>query len=356
MAAGSIASWFDVSARAGDAWRSFRDACAAWAPAFLKSSLSADPYPVVVRWHSKGEPPVFEAGGQRGSGDIAALRSFARGRGSLISVTIVVPARECLVRELTVPGAALARMDDVLRFDIEANLPFRCRDLHHGWYLKESCGAGDANVIVHVMIKKELLAPLIDTVTQARLPLREIAVAGADGQLLPVNLLERSERRRAGAVRASTTLLAATAALAVILSLAAFVLTIINLNQGLAAAEEALQANAREAKAVRQGATAAEQTTAQLRQVRLRKRDAVSLVAIWEEVSRILPDGTWLTELKIDDGKVRIDGQSANASELIGALAQSKLFSNVAFASPVTRDQQRGFERFQILMAAGTSE
>ena len=356
MAAGSIASWFDVSARAGDAWRSFRDAWAGSTPPILKAALAADPLPVVVRWLGRGEAPVFEAGARQGRADIPGLRSLARGRGSLISVTIVVPAHECLVRELTVPAAALARMDEVLRFDIEANLPFRCSDLHHGWYLKDSNGAGDADVVVHVMIKKELLAPLIETVKQAGLPLREIAVTGGDGERLPVNLLERTERRRAGAVRASTTVLAVTAAAAGFLSLTAFVMTVVDLNDGIAAAEEALLAGSREAKAVRQSASAAEQTTAQLRQVRMRKRDAVPVVAIWEEVTRILPDGTWLTELRIDEGKVRIDGQSANASELIGALARSPLFSNVAFASPVTRDQQRGFERFQIQMATRTSQ
>jgi len=68
---------------------------------------------------------------------------------------------------------------------------------------------------------------------------------------------------------------------------------------------------------------------------------------ILKELTDRLPDGTWLNGLRIEDGKVSIDGVSSSASELFPLLTRGDRFRKVEFGAPITR-QPDNLERFQI--------
>ena len=65
-------------------------------------------------------------------------------------------------------------------------------------------------------------------------------------------------------------------------------------------------------------------------------------------LSRLLPEGTWLTELHLEGGKLRADGYSKNASALIGILDRSGSFANAQFSSPLVRNPADGTDRFEL--------
>ena len=65
-------------------------------------------------------------------------------------------------------------------------------------------------------------------------------------------------------------------------------------------------------------------------------------------LSRLLPEGTWLTELHLESGKLRADGYSKNASSLIGILDRSDTFANAQFSSPLVRNPADGTDRFEL--------
>jgi general secretion pathway protein L len=65
-------------------------------------------------------------------------------------------------------------------------------------------------------------------------------------------------------------------------------------------------------------------------------------------LSRLLPEGTWLTELHLDGNKLRADGYSKNASSLIAILDKSGTFTNAQFASPLVRNPSDGTDRFEL--------
>ena len=71
-------------------------------------------------------------------------------------------------------------------------------------------------------------------------------------------------------------------------------------------------------------------------------------VAIMADVSRTLPDGSWLTDFSMSGNKIRIGGYSRAASELIGVFDRSGRFANAQFAAPVTQGPSPGIERFDL--------
>jgi general secretion pathway protein L len=59
-------------------------------------------------------------------------------------------------------------------------------------------------------------------------------------------------------------------------------------------------------------------------------------VVMLEALTRVLPDGTWLQRLEINNDDLRLVGQSRDAAALIALLETSPFFKNVRLAAPVT--------------------
>jgi general secretion pathway protein L len=70
------------------------------------------------------------------------------------------------------------------------------------------------------------------------------------------------------------------------------------------------------------------------------KRPEKSIVVLIDKLSNVIPAGTYLRELAITPGKVRLTGISGDATALIGLLDKSGLF-DVRFTAPVTREKDR---------------
>ncbi|WP_347989604.1 PilN domain-containing protein [Methylomonas sp. AM2-LC] len=80
------------------------------------------------------------------------------------------------------------------------------------------------------------------------------------------------------------------------------------------------------------------------------KTQTPELVPVLNELTHLLKNDTWLSNLQYSEKHMQITGQSPSASSLIGVLEASPYFSKVSFVSPLTQDKVTGFERFQISM------
>jgi general secretion pathway protein L len=79
-----------------------------------------------------------------------------------------------------------------------------------------------------------------------------------------------------------------------------------------------------------------------------RKRNSARELAVLNELTKALPDNTWLSRLSQNKDEVKISGYSAAASELIPRIDSVPLFKNPTFASPIVQDAERKLERFDI--------
>ncbi len=68
---------------------------------------------------------------------------------------------------------------------------------------------------------------------------------------------------------------------------------------------------------------------------------------VLKELTRLLPDGTWLTGFEYRDGVVYIDGRSDRASSLILLMERAGLIEDVEFLGKITKGRD-GKERFSI--------
>jgi general secretion pathway protein L len=79
-----------------------------------------------------------------------------------------------------------------------------------------------------------------------------------------------------------------------------------------------------------------------------RKRASPLGVLVLEALSRILPDDTYLDELRIEGDKIQIAGMTRDAPALIALIERSRRFARAMFFSPTTRGPGDNADSFHI--------
>jgi general secretion pathway protein L len=133
-----------------------------------------------------------------------------------------------------------------------------------------------------------------------------------------------------------------------VLVVAAITIPLVQKNRAIAEVETQVQAAA---AAAREGAELRQdlEKMAEASQFLLdKKASEVMIVEVVDEVSRVLPDHTWIARMDLSGTDLQIQGQSSSASSLIRIIESSPWFEDVRFASPVVQIAGTENDRFHI--------
>lgn len=75
-----------------------------------------------------------------------------------------------------------------------------------------------------------------------------------------------------------------------------------------------------------------------------------TVIQTLEELTRILPDDTWVLTLDLKGKELQIQGETSSSVRLIGLFEQSSIFRDASFRSPLTKGQASGSERYQLAL------
>ena len=198
------------------------------------------------------------------------------------------------------------------------------------------------------IVKKVVLEPLIRTIERAGGIVAAVCLETEQGVVrarrenIGPHLKHARRDRLAGAFRLATL---STCLLGAVLT---FSHAQWRLREGARQLDSTVAVLEGEAKVVRTLSDRAKRQLQQMEKARAQKAQAVPVARIWEEMTRLIPDGSWATDLTIKDRKVTFSGFSPSASTLIPLLEASPLFANPTFAGPVSRAPDTSGERFTI--------
>lgn len=258
----------------------------------------------------------------------------------------LLPAAAVLRRPLRVPAAAAERLRDVVGFEIDRQTPFDASQV--SFDVRELGALDDGQLQVElVVIPRRQLDQWAEHVGSWSHALAGVDVVDAHGQPLDVNLLPLAQRQNTRDPMARVNLLMALGAV-VLLALAGT-----QLLDNRRAAADALRAQ------VDAAARDARQVAAQRQQLQTLvegaaflegKRSAhASTVELWNELTRLLPDGTYLEKMSVEGNTLQLIGLSREASQLVQLLQVSPLWRKVNLTGVLQADGvANGRDRFTL--------
>jgi general secretion pathway protein L len=329
------------------------DAAVVWAPRVANGGID---FAETARIPLSGDPVAVARDGQSA---IAALPGTAYG-GEMTETKVLVglPASQVLRKTITLPAAVEENLRQVLTYDLDRHTPFKADEVYF-----------DAIVVGRDSVKKEIRvdwsAALKSIVDEARRRAESwgATVVGVTpespaGAPVPagraLNLLPEAERPDTSIWRRWEILLPV-----VLIGAVALMATALPLWQKRGYAIALMQL-------ANQGRAQADASNALREQLELftgdynfalqRKYAYPAAVQVVDDVTKLLPDDTWLTQLEMKTtarGKdprreIVIRGESANAGRLVSLLEDSKIFVEAAPRSPTTKIQPGPGEIFDV--------
>ena len=274
---------------------------------------------------------------------------FGNLRTERYDVVLRMPAAHALRKTLSLPRAAAGNLRQVLTFEMDRQTPFSADQVYFDFLVGAESSSETIAVELVACPRGEVDAAVERAKAWGIRP-DIVDIGDIAGREAPrparINLLPREAGRPAGA--GTTRLVAALAVVAVVLAAAAIYLP---LDRQRRAAEE-MQAEAAKARVGALAVAKLRETITELadgaRFLSERKRTSPGVVETLDALTRLLPDDTWIQQLRINGDEVRVTGFSAAASSLIGLIEQSARFTGARFRSSVTRDARTKSERFTI--------
>ncbi|KRA53526.1 hypothetical protein ASD77_02285 [Pseudoxanthomonas sp. Root65] len=257
----------------------------------------------------------------------------------------LVPAGMALRRRLLLPAAAAERLRDVLAFELDRQTPFTANEACFDARVLGVRGDGQLEVELAAVPTVAFTSGL------ARLGGLADGMAGADvedaeGGILGLNLLPEAARvARQAPQRGLHLALAAVAVVALV-----FAAWAVLDNRRAAADAFAAQVDSR-ADAARHVAAQRQQLvdlvtgTTVLNQTSARRPTALEVM---DDVTRRLPDNTYLEKLAIEGDRLTLIGFSPEASGLVARLQGSPLWRNPALSGALQPDPRTRMDRFTL--------
>ena len=258
-------------------------------------------------------------------------------------VELVLGSGKFLLRPMELPARATEFIDGIVRAQIDRLTPWSAAEAVFG--CTPPVGAGSGKIMTTIAAAPRATAePYVAALSALKASSVAIFAAAPEAGAAPIKVFERQahaalERSRvSGSLRlvlAGTALLAVLAVLGDTVAGQYFDNRRAELNGELTARRLALRLDGNGDRSP-------------IAALAHRKNQTQASVIVLEELSRILPDNTYVTELRIDGNTVQIVGLTDDAPSLIRLMEQSSHFTRATFFAPTTHAPSERGDRFHV--------
>jgi general secretion pathway protein L len=261
---------------------------------------------------------------------------------SAIGAALRLPAETALSATMALPLAAEANLDQVVAFELDRRTPFKHEEVYHSQRVLQRDVASKRLSVQLTVVPRRVVDEALALAERLGLALDRVEVTGEpSGNLLPARPQPFSARLPSLAF----------GMLAVLVAILACAAAFIPLEQAHRAATALGVEVAKSKQLAEESLRLQKEIDAEIQEsgfLAARKRQVPSVSEILYAVTHMLPDDTWLSELEVSAGEMRVTGYAESASAILGVIDQSPQFANATFRSPVTQDQRAKREQFNI--------
>ncbi|MFK8068602.1 MAG: PilN domain-containing protein [Gammaproteobacteria bacterium] len=268
-------------------------------------------------------------------------------------ISLCIPSNKGLKKTLKLPLSAEADLSHIMEFEIDRQTPFRREDVYSGHRLvKRNPETNTLDAELNVVPKKSVDPQLAKLDKIGVIPTRvELQNNGADyGINIHEKVAPEEEHKTTRYINFALLLLM------FLLGLITLVLPFKHLDNALKNTEQEIEVSRKEALEINNLKAVWEKSLQKQNLISDKINSRESITVILDELTKIIPDNSWLNRLQLRADTIKLHGESATATDLIGLIEQSDYFSDARFQSPVTNNVSTGNDRFQITAKITYSE
>lgn len=343
-----------ASGRVAGFWAWWTAALATWLPARLRTLFGLAHDRLLLRHDGDAVQLTLDTdAGQRDIGRLPWPRDAADDPLARVLVAdvadiprwLLLPAAEGLRRRLALPAAAADRLRDVLAFELERQTPFAAGDIHYDSRIAGRRADGQLDVDL-IVVPRATLDEAVAALGPAAQTLSGVDLAGGDGAPLRINLLPEAQRYRSSDPSRGWN--AALLAVAAIALAAGLWQVLANRTAAADAFEQVVRQRSAQARIAAQQERQLVDTVQGLDFLQRSRSGRPTMVEVLDELSRRLPDTTYLEKVSVEGDQLLMIGLSAEASSLVQRLEGSKLWKAPALTGALQPDPRTGRDRFTL--------
>jgi general secretion pathway protein L len=290
----------------------------------------------------KGQPLRCVDGRIEGGASARICAQVARSR-----VEIELLPSRFVFRPLELPRRASEFLEGIIRAQIDRLTPWPPAQAAFGWSVPTAIGGERVRVTV-AATARDAIASLAQAIEELKPDSMIFATQFEEPDAPSTSRIQVFEQhpesqRRTQRVRRLLIAALASVALFAVGALGAWIVFGGDLDQQRL--DLARQLAARRVALMSGRGSAAEEATAALGR---KKHETPAAVIVLDSLSQALPDDTYLTELRVEEGKLQVAGLTRDAPTLIRTIEQNPQFTRATFFAPTTRSPTENGERFHI--------
>jgi len=261
------------------------------------------------------------------------------------NLVLCIPANKGLRNILRLPVNAESDLASILGFEIDRQTPFTPDQVYSGYRLISKNKSTNTLSVELNVIPQKIVNPLLSELAKAGIKPHVVELLD-DQPESGINVLAGSvtDGVHRGSIRINQLL----SLLAFVLLGIAIAIPFINLKSAIKQTELAIKDARSGALEVNELHVKWEKLQQKQELINKKIQEHRSITRFLDELTRLIPDDTWLTRLQIRGNTIRLQGESSSATALISIIEKSENFSGTRFQSPVTTNISTGKDRFQI--------
>lgn len=272
-------------------------------------------------------------------------------------VSYLLSEQDVLIREVAMPTAALSNIDAVLKYELDKYIPFNPQDVVFASRPLASEEGAEKTPVQLVVAQKVLIESIEKDASTKGVQLSAIDVnVGDEGapDVLGVNLLSAELRKKKDWSKIKLNV-----ALLFLVGIMVWFVMFNSLEnkkekiERIEAQTDEWRNDARRAKLLETELNDSIQAANFLGN---KKTHASSTLGVLNELTRKIPQNSYLTRIILDEDKLEIVGQSDNANALVPILNESSLWFEPQIVGQVMPDARTGKEKFTIKAALKAPE
>ncbi len=351
---------FDRNSSLGRFWRWWTSELLALTPQWLRESANSTGNALLIEIGSQSivvwrwlQGSLVEQGrldmqsADRASQSIAFQALIGKLRKRDDRIALWLSEGQSLVKQVDLPSAAAENLRQVLGFEMDRHTPFKADQVYFDFRVLRRDAQNNRLVVKLAAAPRAAIDGALDLLARWGVPAQAIYANGACASADDLIDLMPVERRVAKStvlhlINLGLLLLAAT------LALAAIGLPIFQKRQAVIALMPVVEHAKQQAAAADALRREWEKLSGEYNFVLEKKQSTPPIVLQLDELSRLLPDDTWVQQFDLKGKEVQVQGETASSSKLIPLFESAKTLRDASFRSPVTKGSLPSSERFHL--------